>query len=139
MKRVDVAYVCLFNETKEKVLMVKNAGRNTWSLPGGAVEEGETLRHAVIREALEETGLAITPGNIIAVDEKKFMDKGQHAIFFIFSGTIAGGELRIQDNNEIVDVAWINIDEAKELWPFYPSRIHELYDNPAPYTYHGAV
>ena len=139
MKRVDVVYACLFNETNDKVLMVKNTGRNTWSLPGGAVEEGETLRRAVIREVEEETGLTIEAGNIIAVDEKKFMDKGHHAIFFIFSGTITDGEIAIQDENEILEVAWIDVNEAKETWPFYPSKAQELYHNPAAYTDHGEV
>jgi 8-oxo-dGTP diphosphatase len=139
MKRVDVVYACLFNETKDKVLMVKNAGRNTWSLPGGAVEKGETLRQAVIREVTEETSLTIEAGNIIAVDEKKFVDKGQHAIFFIFSGTITGGEIEIKDESEILDVTWIDVNEAKALWPVYPSRIQELYHTPAPYTYHGEI
>jgi ADP-ribose pyrophosphatase YjhB (NUDIX family) len=39
-----------------------NAG--TWSLPGGRVEPGETLEQAVVREVLEETGLAVRPGPV---------------------------------------------------------------------------
>ena len=30
-----------------------------WSIPGGALEVGETLREAVVREVLEETGIAV--------------------------------------------------------------------------------
>lgn len=49
MRRIDVVYALIYNENKRKALMVNNVGYS-WTLPGGAVEEGETLEQAVIRE-----------------------------------------------------------------------------------------
>jgi ADP-ribose pyrophosphatase YjhB (NUDIX family) len=57
----------------ERVVLIKRkyeplAGR--WSLPGGAVEVGETLEECVAREMLEETGLVIEVGPVIEVFDR---------------------------------------------------------------------
>ncbi|MEH7633404.1 NUDIX domain-containing protein [Bacillus pumilus] len=55
MKRVDVVSA-IMNDEAENILMVKNV-KGYWELPGGAVEKGEHLHQAVIREVKEETGM----------------------------------------------------------------------------------
>ncbi|CAM4401043.1 NUDIX hydrolase [Paenibacillus alkaliterrae] len=57
MKRVDVSSA-LITDSEGHILIVKNAKGDSsyWSLPGGAVEAGETLEQAATREVKEETG-----------------------------------------------------------------------------------
>lgn len=61
-----------------KVVLIKRryeplAGR--WSLPGGAVELGETLEAGVAREMLEETGLKVDVGPMIEVFDRIMEDR----------------------------------------------------------------
>ncbi|WP_239693175.1 NUDIX hydrolase [Bacillus haynesii] len=54
MERVDVVYS--FAEENGNILMVKNKKNQSWTLPGGKVEAGESLTEAAAREMKEETG-----------------------------------------------------------------------------------
>jgi 8-oxo-dGTP diphosphatase len=54
----------------DRVLLAKRGHeplKGEWSLPGGAVEIGETLAAAIAREVLEETGLTVAVGPVIEV------------------------------------------------------------------------
>jgi 8-oxo-dGTP diphosphatase len=69
-----------------KVVLVKRryeplAGR--WSLPGGTLEVGETLKAAVIREMREETGLDVEVGPLLEVFDRIITDEA-HRVRYHF-------------------------------------------------------
>ncbi|MGM0835384.1 MAG: NUDIX hydrolase [Bacillota bacterium] len=116
MKRVNVAYVILLRENKEKILVVKNTGKkgSYYTLPGGAVEPGEILEDAARREALEETGLIVEPKGLAGVTEAFFEERGHHAVFFYFHAEVKGGDIAISCPDEIEEVVWMDIVRAKK-------------------------
>lgn len=136
MIRVDVAYALIYNEDTEETLMVNNKG-GSWSLPGGAVEKGETFEQAVIRETKEETGLTIEVGNIVAVNEAFFKEKGHHALFITFKAKLLEGEISIQDKDEISVIKWVDTKSANELMPYHATGIEELHKCSSIYTFQG--
>lgn len=138
MRRVDVSYALITNEGNDQVLMVRNVHSSTWSLPGGAVENEETLATAAVREAKEETGLDVELLGICAINECIFEGKGEHAVFVTFKARVIDGEPTITRPREIGQIKWMHIDEADQLMPYYKGGLRKLIAaDVIPYNYQG--
>lgn len=101
-------------------LVVKRAGeplKGQWSIPGGAVELGETLRQAAAREALEETGLIVEPGDVVDVFDSIYRDpQGRcqyHYVLVDFFCRPVAGELRA--GSDAGEVRWIRAEDLNTL------------------------
>lgn len=46
---------------QNKILLLQDAARGLWGLPGGRSQQGENLQETLIREVREETGLTVSP------------------------------------------------------------------------------
>ena len=88
-----------------------------WSLPGGVLECGETLREAVIREVREETGLVVETGEMLGVYERLIRgDEGRmryHYVLIDFLCRPVGGEVKA--GSDAADVHWFIRDELPAL------------------------
>ncbi|YBV93549.1 NUDIX hydrolase (plasmid) [Bacillus sp. PK9-021] len=125
--RIDVAYSLLLDKDKEKILMVLNRN-NTWSLPGGGVEKGETPEQAAIRETKEETGYDIKVDGIVSLNEA-FIDNN-HILFIVFKGQIIQEPNQIPLEENILKVEWVDLKTADKLMPYYPNGISTLISSP---------
>jgi mutator protein MutT len=103
----------------DRVLLVRRANeplKGEWSLPGGAVEVGETLRAAVAREVLEETGLEVEVGPVVEVLDRIRLDPERrveyHYVLIDYLCRPTGGNLACASDAE--DVAWAGIHELAE-------------------------
>lgn len=80
-----------------------------WSLPGGAVEPGEFLQAATLREVREETGLDVEIVCLIEVFERLMYDDSgaleYHFVLMDYLCRPVGGELRAADDAS--RVAWV--------------------------------
>ncbi|HLR51364.1 MAG TPA: NUDIX hydrolase [Candidatus Avamphibacillus sp.] len=137
MKRVDVVYALITDDAHEKILMVQNNRHHNWSMPGGGVEKGETLKQALIRETWEETGLTVDIGSIASINEAFMKKDGNHALFFTFHAKIAGGKLDVQDTVGIAEVKWMRIQEAEQWMPYHKNGIKPLLESSSLYIFQG--
>ena len=51
-----------------QILLQERTDRNKWGLPGGCQDLGENLRITAVREAFEETGIALNSEDLILID-----------------------------------------------------------------------
>jgi ADP-ribose pyrophosphatase YjhB (NUDIX family) len=81
-----------------------------FTLPGGAVETGESLTQAVQREVREETGLVIDPVGLVGHREVIIRDTAggieRHFVILVFAARWRSGELAI--NTEIAEARWVD-------------------------------
>ena len=72
-----------------------------WALPGGFVDYGESLEQAAVREALEETGLAIKLYRQFHTYSDPDRDPRQHTVSTVFLATATGSPVAGDDADEV--------------------------------------
>jgi ADP-ribose pyrophosphatase YjhB (NUDIX family) len=99
-----------------RVLLVKRGSpplQGEWSLPGGVVELGETLRAAAEREAREETGLIVKAGEVLEVLDRIVPGRDgapqYHYVLIDFLCIVKGGTLHAGSDAD--DVSWAGESE----------------------------
>ena len=71
-----------------KILLQQREDFETWALPGGAIEAGETPAQAAVREAREETGLNVEITQLVGLYTKPYWN----STVALFAATVIDGE-----------------------------------------------
>jgi 8-oxo-dGTP diphosphatase len=103
-----------------RVVLVKRGRaplRGEWSIPGGLLETGETLREGAQREAREETGLVVRATELLGVFERLLPDDAKrtryHYVLIDFLCEVISGEVKAAGDAE--DARWFSSQEVKKL------------------------
>jgi 8-oxo-dGTP diphosphatase len=118
--QAPIAAVGVLVRSGDQVLLIrrgKDPFKGYWTLPGGAIELGEAAREAARREAREETGLEVDPGEIAAlVDNIVHDEAGRIAFHYVivdFFARATGGTLC--PGSDVTDVRWVSRDDLDSL------------------------
>ena len=126
-----------------EVLLQKRVDNELWGLPGGAMDIGESIGQAVVREVKEETGLDVEPTGVVGI----YSDPG-HVIAYAngevrqefsicFSARTVGGQLSVADQ-ESTEVRFVPADEVDQLPMHRSTRLrvqHALERRPTPFFF----
>lgn len=106
-KHIVSAATIVMNEQKE-ILLIKGPRRG-WEMPGGQVEEGESLKEAAIRETKEETGIDVEIIKFCGI----FQNVNKSICNTLFLAKPVGGKLTTSP--ESLEVGFYPIEQALEM------------------------
>jgi len=85
----------------------KDPFKGQLALPGGFVNECETVEEAMMREAREETSLEVEPIDVLGVYSDPKRDPRKHTLSVVFVGIIVGGQDRAGD--DAASLEWVEL------------------------------
>jgi ADP-ribose pyrophosphatase YjhB (NUDIX family) len=103
-----VAAGALFFDEHGRVLLVRPTYKDTWDIPGGYVERGESPAAACRRELNEELGLDRQPHRLIAVDWAPSDSEGDKLLFLFDCGEIGKDQITL-DRRELDRWEWVEL------------------------------
>lgn len=95
-----------------EILLTKREDFGVWCMPGGGVDEDESIGEAAVREALEETGLKVKLKRLVGIYSMP-ESRGWANLIVVFIGDPVGGMLMAQAG-EVVEMRFFRSDDLPE-------------------------
>ncbi|MBI4897606.1 MAG: NUDIX domain-containing protein [Actinobacteria bacterium] len=121
-------------DPENRVLLLKRTDNEFWTIPGGAMEPGETIKQTMIRETREETGIEVRPLFLVGIysDPRHVVEYSDGEVRQQFSVCFRceaiGGDLSTSE--ESAEVGYFN-ESAMLTLPIHESirrRIRDCFD-----------
>jgi 8-oxo-dGTP pyrophosphatase MutT (NUDIX family) len=118
-------------DAQGRILLHRRRDNDLWSLPGGAVEPGESITQTIIREVREETGLQVKVVRLIGVytDPEhiiKYSDGEVRQQFSIcFECVPELGSIQVSDESH--EVCFFSVDDIQKI-NIHPAQVIRIKD-----------
>jgi ADP-ribose pyrophosphatase YjhB (NUDIX family) len=115
-----------------RILLIRRPDNGLWAMPGGALEVGEMPAEGVVREALEETGVACRAVALVGVFDSRYCGTPtrHHLYQFVFlcRPSEHQGEMVPSHPDEVLEVRWFPEDALPgDMDPGHASRIPQAF------------
>lgn len=124
--QAQISVAGCYCEFGDKILLLKRTPHkhqgNTWGIPGGKLNEGETPQAATVREVFEEVGLSILEGNLEEIGKMYIRGPLNDYIFYRFRVPLLALPVLNVSLEEHVEARWVTIEEALKLPLIYGGR-----------------
>jgi 8-oxo-dGTP diphosphatase len=132
LARKRMAATAFFRDSRGRVLLVNPVYKETWDLPGGAVEAEESPHAACRREVAEELGLDRPPGRVLAVDWVPSRPERPEGLIVVYDGGVLSdadiAKILLADG-ELEGFAFFTADEVASLvTPLLARRVASCLD-----------
>lgn len=94
------------------ILLIQRTDNGNWALPGGAIDLGESIEQAAVREVEEETGIRCRPTGVVGLYSNpghviEYTSNGEvrQEFSIVLTATAVGGQARTSDESS--DVRWV--------------------------------
>jgi 8-oxo-dGTP diphosphatase len=124
------AAVALFN-SEGNILLLRRKDNERWTMPGGALDFGESMTDCAIREVREETGLQIRITSLIGTYTDPHIliaysdGEVRQEFTLVYAAEIESGELKVDQESK--EAAWVPLSSAVDL-PLAESQRRRLLD-----------
>lgn len=111
-KIIPTAYLILMKDNKILLSRRYNTGFHDgeYSFPAGHLDGNETLLQTMTREAKEEIGVDLNPGDLELVHVLHRKEPNEERVNFFFTAKRWGGEPKIIEPHKCDDLSWFEID-----------------------------
>ena len=131
-KIIPAVYLVLMKNNSILMSRRYNTGYfdNYYSFPAGHLDGGETLKQAMVREAKEEIGIILSPGDLELIHVINRKIPGNERIDFFFTVKKWQGEIKIMEPEKCDDLSWHNLNNLpKNIIPYIKQVIDSFSKN----------
>lgn len=120
MPLINIGATVIVMNSKSEILLNLRSDTNTWGIPGGGAETGESLEETAARELYEETGLTAEGFELIDLLSGKELyfrypnGDETYTVIALYKARNVRGNLKINDN-ESVQLGFFSLDSLPEL------------------------
>lgn len=123
MLKTDVIQKALLREPSGKFLILRRSKTDTrrplqWDLPGGTLDDGESLTVGIKREILEESNLEVAMPRLVysKTEHRKWDDGESNVVFLFYYAQTDSDEVMVSSEHDMY--RWVEFDDLFEIYEY---------------------